>query len=55
MFMMRNRLDLPFYFRNIMFPEMIYTIFIAFILYKPLLHLYDVMYERERRSETTVD
>lgn len=55
MFMMRNKLDLPFYFRNIMFPEMIYTIFIAFILYKPLLYLYDLMYERERRSETKVD
>jgi rod shape-determining protein MreD len=55
MFVMRNRLDLAFYFRNIMFPEMIYTIFVGLLLYRPLLYIHERLYERERRSETTVD
>lgn len=33
-FLLRNKLDFSFYFEKIIFPEMIITTFIAFILYK---------------------
>ncbi len=33
-FLLRNKLDFSFYFEKIIFPEMIITTFVAFILYK---------------------
>ncbi len=33
-FMMRNRMDLMFYFENVIFPELIYTILVTLVLYK---------------------
>lgn len=43
-FLLRNRVHLFFYFRSIMLPEMLYTLILAIILYKPahkLLQLVD--------------
>jgi len=35
-FLLKARLDLPFYFLNIMLPEMIYTIVVTIIVYRPI-------------------
>jgi len=35
-FLLRARLDMPFYFINIMLPEVIYTIVVTIILYRPI-------------------
>lgn len=49
-FLLRNRLDLPFYMMRIIIPELIYTVVFAIILYRPLLKLHRFLEEREKRS-----
>lgn len=47
-FLLRNRLDFLFYLRYTILPEMIYTIIVTLLLYKPLLgiHLWIKSYEK---------
>lgn len=49
-FLLRNRLDFSFYLTHIMIPELIYTVVVAIILYRPLLKLHRFLEEREKRS-----
>ncbi len=35
-FLLKAKLDLPFYFLNVMLPEMVYTIVITIIVYRPV-------------------
>jgi rod shape-determining protein MreD len=39
LFMMRSRLNFEFYFANVIFPEMVYTVFAALVLYPLILGL----------------
>lgn len=39
-FLLRNRLDLTYYFVRIILPELIYTVVVAIFLYKPMDYLY---------------
>jgi rod shape-determining protein MreD len=43
LFMMRSRLNFEFYFANVIFPEMIYTIFAALVLYPLILALHNAL------------
>ncbi len=47
LFLLRSRLDLPYYFIRIILPEAVYTILITLLFYRPLLHLEETieMYE----------
>lgn len=47
MFLLRGRFDLSFYFKNIMLPELIYTIVIALFFYPILL----LIYQHEEKLE----
>lgn len=47
MFLLRGRFDLSFYFKNIMMPELIYTVVISLFFYPLLLFLY----EREQKNK----
>ena len=50
LFLLRGRLDFPFYFLNIILPEMVYTTVVTLFLY-PLILLINVRLEnREKRS-----
>lgn len=49
-FLLRNRLDFSFYLLRIIIPELIYTVVITIILYRPLLKLNRFLEEREKRS-----
>ncbi len=49
-FLLRNRLDVSFYMTRIIVPELIYTVVVAIILYRPLLKLHRFLEEREKRS-----
>ena len=40
LFMMRSRFNFEFYFRNIIFPEVVYTILVAIVLYPLILFLH---------------
>ncbi len=46
-FMLRARLDLPYYFVKIMLPEIIYTAVITIILYKPILALNNLINDKD--------
>ncbi len=35
-FLLKAKLDLPFYFLNVMLPEMVYTIVVTIIVYRPI-------------------
>ncbi len=47
----RGRLDFPFYFMNLMMPEMVYTILVSLILYFPIIQLDEWLRRSEKRSE----
>jgi rod shape-determining protein MreD len=49
-FLMRSRLDLFFYFRRIMLPNLVYTVLISVVLYK-LLHKLNGFLERFENKE----
>ena len=54
-FLMRNDLSLGFYLKRIIFPEMIYTVFICFIVYRAM-RLFDMKLEAfENRGEKKDD
>ncbi len=49
-FLLRNRLDFIFYLRYTILPEMIYTIIITLVLYKPLLGVHLWLKADEKRG-----
>ncbi len=51
-FLIRNKLDFVYYFKNIMVPEMIYTVVIAILVYRALLKLNKLLEEYEKRRES---
>lgn len=49
-FLLRNRLDLLYYVRNIMIPEVVYTTLVTLVIYKILLFVNTKLEEYEKRS-----
>ena len=47
----RGRLDFPFYFMNLMMPEMVYTILVSLILYFPIIQLDEWLKRSKKRGE----
>lgn len=50
-FALRNKLEIGIYFRNIMLPEMIYTVFLTVFLYKIYKIINDRLEKHERHQE----
>lgn len=50
MFMMRHRFDFPYYLKNIIMPELTYTILVTLILYQIILHINRRLEDNEKRS-----
>lgn len=49
-FLLRGRINLGYYFLHIILPEIVYTILIAFIIYKPLVFVNEWLEDYERRK-----
>ena len=47
----RGRLDFPYYFMNLMMPEMVYTIVVSLILYFPIVQLDEWLIRSEKRNK----
>lgn len=54
-FLLRNKLDFSFYFESVIFPEMIYTTFLTFILYKLFELLNKRVLEEKQESRFSFD
>jgi rod shape-determining protein MreD len=55
LFMMRSRLNFEYYFANVIFPEMIYTVLVALILYPVILILHNALAGgKQKRSDEDV-
>lgn len=52
LFMLRGRLNFPYFFLHIILPETVYTIVMSIFLYPILLYLYKRLNVDENRSET---
>ncbi len=50
LFLLRGRLNLPFYFTGVILPEMLYTIVVTMILYPVILKVNEKLEAREKRS-----
>lgn len=50
LFLLRGRLNFPFYFTRIILPEMLYTIVVTMFLYPLILKVNEKLETRERRS-----
>ncbi len=50
MFLLRNRLDLPYYFIHVMLPEAIYTVLVTILIYRFISKLNQKLEEIEKRS-----
>ena len=50
LFLLRGRLNLPFYFTRIIMPEMLYTIVVTMFLYPLILKVNEKLETREKRS-----
>ena len=50
-YLMRNRLDIGFYFLHVMLPEMVYTMIMTLILYKPLVRINKWLKRKEEGSD----
>ncbi len=50
-YLLRNRLDIGFYFLHVIIPEMIYTMIMTLILYKPLVKINRWLKQKEEGSE----
>ncbi len=50
LFLLRGRLDLPFYFTRVILPEMLYTIVVTMFLYPLILKVNEKLETREKRS-----
>ena len=53
-FLIRNRLDFLFYFREIIFPEIIFTVVTTLLIYKLVLAVTKWLEEWEQRRDTTI-
>ncbi len=51
MFMLRSRFDFGYYLLNIILPELVYTVFVAVVIYPLLLLITDLFRRAERRKE----
>ena len=51
LFMMRGRFNFSFYFRNVILPEIVYTILVTLLLYPFILWINKRLEEKEKRSE----
>ncbi len=51
-FLLRNRLDFPYYLVHIIIPEMIYTVVITLLIYRLMLRINRKMESIEKRSAT---
>ncbi len=51
-FLLRNRLDFGYYLLHIVFPEMIYTVVITLLIYRPILWINNKIEKVEKRSAT---
>lgn len=49
-FLLRNRLDFPYYFVHVMLPELIYTVVVTVFIYRLILKLNRWLVEYEKRS-----
>lgn len=54
-FLLRNKLDFSFYMTEVIFPEMIYTTFIAIFIHRILYWIYFKWLEDEQRSTLNFD
>ncbi|NLL92966.1 MAG: rod shape-determining protein MreD [Clostridiales bacterium] len=54
-FMIRNKLDLPYYLRHIIIPEIVYTVFVTLFLFKIILWIDSKIEKYEKRGEKSVD
>lgn len=52
LFLLRGRLNFPYFFRRIIIPETVYTIVMSIILYPVLLYCYKRLNADDNRSET---
>lgn len=50
-FLLRNKLNFSFYFEKIIFPEMVFTAFIALLVYRLFYKLNDKVYTEKQESE----
>ncbi len=50
-FLLRNKLDIKYYFMKIMLPELVYTVFIGIFLYKLFKIINNKLENHERRGE----
>lgn len=50
-FLLRNRLDISFYFTKVMLPELIYTVLFTVLVYRLILRLNRVLERFDRRSD----
>lgn len=49
-YLMRNRLDIGFYFLHVMLPEMVYTMLMTLVIYKPLVKINRWLKQKEEGS-----
>ncbi len=54
-FLIRNRLHLGYYLVHIMFPEMLYTVIVMLILYRPMLWVNHKIENKEKRGASRFD
>ena len=50
-FLLRNKLDFPFYFKNIIVPEMVFTVFLTVFLFKLYKYINTLIEAYEKRGE----
>ncbi len=47
----RGKIDITYYFMNVMMPEAVYTVLVSLILYFPIIHLDEWLRNSEKRRE----
>lgn len=50
-YLLRNRLDIGFYFLHVILPEMVYTMIMTLVIYKPLVRINRWLKRKEEGSE----
>jgi len=54
-FLLHNKLDILYYMTRIVIPEVVYTIFVTIIIYKPLVFLNTKLESKDRRRVKKFD
>jgi len=54
-FLLHNKLDILYYMTRIVIPEVVYTIFVTIIIYKPLTYLNSKLESKDRRRVKNFD